>query len=116
MCQDVLIPNNTASRSTTCGCDAHSRTPSTAPSSSIASIFNQGTPGSGPITHLLAWAYTPETRQLPHDVVAARRLLDEAGFKAGRDGERFAITFTHAANQQRLAQALRQQPERSASR
>ena len=58
---------------------------------------------------MLAWAYTPDTRQYPHDLGAARRLLDEAGFAAGKNGERFAITFTHAAAQQRLAQALRQQ-------
>lgn len=71
--------------------------------------FNQGTPATGPLSHLLAWAYTADTRQYPHDPAAARRLLDDAGLKQGRDGERLAITFTHAANQQRLAQTLRQQ-------
>lgn len=71
--------------------------------------FGQGTPATGPISHLLSWAYTTETRQYPHDPGATRRLLDEAGWKAGKGGERFAITFTHAQNQQRLAQALRQQ-------
>ncbi len=71
--------------------------------------FGQGTPATGPISHLLSWAYTPETRQYPHDRGTARKLLDEAGLKAGKNGERFAITFTHAQNQQRLAQALRQQ-------
>ena len=71
--------------------------------------FGQGTPATGPISHLLSWAYTPETRQYPHDPDAARKLLDAAGWKAGQGGERFAITFTHAQNQQRLAQALRQQ-------
>jgi peptide/nickel transport system substrate-binding protein len=71
--------------------------------------FNQGQPATGPISHLLAWAYTPETRQYPHDLDAAKRLLDEAGLNAKAGSERFAITFTHAANQQRLAQALRQQ-------
>jgi peptide/nickel transport system substrate-binding protein len=71
--------------------------------------FNQGQPATGPISHLLTWAYTPETRQYPHDAAAANRLLDEAGYTRGRNGDRLAITFTHAAAQQRLAQALRQQ-------
>ena len=71
--------------------------------------FGQGTPATGPISHLLSWAYTADTRQYRHDPAEARRLLDEAGLKPGPTGERFAITFTHAQNQQRLAQALRQQ-------
>jgi peptide/nickel transport system substrate-binding protein len=71
--------------------------------------FNQGTPATGPISHLLTWAYTRETRQYPPDRDAARALLDAAGWKARHSGERFAITFTHAANQQRLAQVLREQ-------
>jgi peptide/nickel transport system substrate-binding protein len=71
--------------------------------------FGQGTPATGPISRLLTWAYTAETRQYPHDPALARRLLNEAGWKPRAGGERFAITFTHAANQQRLAQALRQQ-------
>ena len=71
--------------------------------------FGQGTPATGPISHLLSWAYTPETRQYPHDVEAARRLLSEAGWQPGKSGERFAVTFTHAGNQQRLGQAMREQ-------
>ena len=71
--------------------------------------FGQGTPATGPISHLLSWAYTADTRQYRHHPAEARRLLDQAGLKPGPTGERFAITFTHAPNQQRLAQALRQQ-------
>ena len=71
--------------------------------------FGQGRPATGPISHLLAWAYTPEVRQYPHDPEAAMRLLDEAGLKPRADGERLAITFTHAPTQQRLGQALREQ-------
>ena len=71
--------------------------------------FGQGRPATGPISHLLAWAYTPDVRQYPHDSAAARRLLDEAGLKPGRDGERLALTFTHAQTAQRLGQALREQ-------
>lgn len=71
--------------------------------------FGQGRPATGPISHLLTWAYTPDVRQYPHDVTAAAHLLDEAGLKVGPGGERFAITFTHASTQQRLGQALREQ-------
>ena len=71
--------------------------------------FGQGRPATGPISHLLAWAYTPDVRQYPHDTAAAARLLDEAGVKPGRDGQRFAVTFTHGTSQQRLAQAVREQ-------
>ncbi len=71
--------------------------------------FGQGRPATGPISHLLAWAYTPDVRQYPHDITGAARLLDEAGLKSGLNGERFAITFTHANTQQRLGQAIREQ-------
>ena len=71
--------------------------------------FGQGRPATGPISHLLSWAYTPDVRQYPHDVAAAARLLDEAGVPRGRNGERFVMTFTHANTQQRLAQAVKEQ-------
>jgi peptide/nickel transport system substrate-binding protein len=71
--------------------------------------FGQGRPATGPISHLLTWAYTPDVRRYPHDIAAAARLLDEAGVRPGKSGERFAITFTHASNQQRLGQVLREQ-------
>jgi peptide/nickel transport system substrate-binding protein len=71
--------------------------------------FGQGRPATGPISHLLAWAYTADVRQYPHDDGVANRLLDESGLKRAPDGRRFSITFTHAATQQRLAQAVREQ-------
>jgi peptide/nickel transport system substrate-binding protein len=71
--------------------------------------FGQGTAATGPISHLMPWAYTPEVRQYPHDLPAAEKLLDEAGLKRKANGERLAVTFTHGANQQRLGQALREQ-------
>ncbi|HXG90463.1 MAG TPA: ABC transporter substrate-binding protein [Vicinamibacterales bacterium] len=71
--------------------------------------FGQGQPATGPISHLLAWAYTPDVRQYPHDVAVAGGFLDAAGYRPKGNGERFAITFTHASNHQRLAQVLREQ-------
>ena len=71
--------------------------------------FGQGQPATGPINHLLAWAYTSDVQQYPHDPAAARALLDAAGWKPKAGGNRFAITFTHANNHQRLAQVLREQ-------
>lgn len=71
--------------------------------------FNQGQPATGPISHLLAWAYTPDVRQYPHDAAEAGRLLNAAGHAPKGGGERFAITFTHANTHQRLGQVLREQ-------
>lgn len=71
--------------------------------------FGQGRPATGPISHLLEWAYTPDVRQYAHDPASARALLDEAGLRTGTNGERLSITFTHASSHQRLAQVLREQ-------
>lgn len=71
--------------------------------------FGQGQPATGPISHLLAWAYTPDVRQYPHDLAEAGRLLDAAGYPRKAGGQRIELTFTHATSHQRLAQALREQ-------
>ena len=71
--------------------------------------FGQGRPATGPISHLLAWAYTPEVRQYPHDPDEARRLLSAAGYPERPAGGRLDVTFTHGPNHQRLGQALREQ-------
>lgn len=109
MCQDVLIPNLTRKPFS----DVRVRRAFAHAIDRQFLVdriyFNQGRPATGPISHLLAWAYTSDTRQYPHDLAAAGRLLDDAGWKPGKTGERFAITFTHPSNQQRLGQALRQQ-------
>lgn len=70
--------------------------------------WGQGRPATGPISHLLAWAYTPNVRQYPYDPAEAERLLDAAGWKRGARGDRFSVTFTHAATHQRLGQVLRE--------
>jgi peptide/nickel transport system substrate-binding protein len=74
--------------------------------------FGQGRPATGPISHLMAWAYAPDVRQYPHDPAEAETLLDAAGVRRGRDGVRFGMTFTHASHHQRLGQALREQLRR----
>ncbi|MBA3638441.1 MAG: ABC transporter substrate-binding protein [Acidobacteria bacterium] len=71
--------------------------------------FGQGRPATGPISHLLAWAYTPSVRQYPHDPMEAQRLLDAAGYRQRSSGDRFDVTFTHATGHQRLGLALREQ-------
>lgn len=109
MCQDVLIPNVTRP-------PFDDRRVRRAFAHAIDRqfivdrvYFGQGQPATGPISHLLAWAYTPDVQQYPHDTARARALLDEAGFTVKSGGSRFAITFTHANTHQRLGQALREQ-------
>ncbi len=108
-CQDVLIPNLT--RPPLTDLRVRRAIAHAIDRNFIAArvYFGQGRPATGPISHLLPWAYTPDVRQYPHDPTLARQLLDEAGLKANTTGERFAVTFTHGANQQRLGQALREQ-------
>ena len=109
MCQDVLIPN--ATRKPFNDVRVRRAFAHAIDRQFIANrvYFGQGQPATGPITHLLTWAYTPDVRQYPHDPARARALLDEAGLKAKADGTRLALTFTHANNHQRLGQALREQ-------
>ena len=71
--------------------------------------FGQGQAATGPISHLLAWAYAPDVRQYPHSPAAANALLDQASLPRKADGYRFAVRFTHANNHQRLAHVLREQ-------
>lgn len=70
--------------------------------------YGQGTPATGPISHLLAWAYTPDVRQYPPEPAQAQRLLDEAGIARKADGARVSVTLTHPANHARLGQAVRE--------
>jgi peptide/nickel transport system substrate-binding protein len=109
LCQDVLIPN--LSRPPFSDLRVRQAFAHAIDRALIVDrvYFGQGQPATGPISHLLTWAYTPDVRQYPHDGAAAARLLDEAGFDRNAAGERFAITFTHASSHQRLAQVLREQ-------
>lgn len=109
LCQDVLIPNLTkrpfddlrVRRAFTHALDRRVIVDRV--------YFGQGRPATGPISHLMAWAYTPDVHQYPHDPAEARRLLDDAGYRPSPGGERFAVTFIHAQNHHRLAMALRDQ-------
>ncbi|MEO7158019.1 MAG: ABC transporter substrate-binding protein, partial [Vicinamibacterales bacterium] len=108
-CQDVLIPNLTRppfSELRVRQAVAHALDRALI---TERVYFNQGRAATGPISHLLTWAYTPDVRQYPHDLAEAERLLDAAGFRRQANRERFAVTFTHASAQQRLAQVLREQ-------
>jgi peptide/nickel transport system substrate-binding protein len=109
LCQDVLIPNLTKPPFD----DVRVRRAFAHAIDRQAIVdrvyFGQGRPATGPISRLLAWAYTPDVRQYPHDSAEAMRLLDDAGWRPRANGERFAVAFTHASNQQRLALALREQ-------
>ena len=108
VCQDVLIPNLSRApfndvRVRRAFAHAIDR-----PFLGDRVYFGQGRPATGPISHLLSWAYSADVRQYPHDSALARRLLDEAGLPAAADGTRLRITFTHPSNHQRLGQALRE--------
>ncbi len=71
--------------------------------------FGQGRVSTGPISSYLDWAYTPEVRSYSHDVALANRMLDEAGYRRGADGNRFTVTFTHASTFAKLGEAMREQ-------
>lgn len=108
-CQDVLIPNVT--RPPFSDVRVRRAVAHALDRQFIADrvYFSQGRAATGPISHLLAWAYTPDVRQYRHDQREAQRLLDSAGWRPAASGQRFAVTFTHASQHQRLAQVVREQ-------
>lgn len=72
-------------------------------------LFGQGIAATGPVSHLLGWAYNPEVDKHEHNVALANQLLDEAGYVRGADGVRFHLKFVHAASYAKVAEALRDQ-------
>jgi peptide/nickel transport system substrate-binding protein len=67
-----------------------------------------------PVGHWAA-ATNAELAQYPHDVARAQRLLDEAGFPAGRDGVRMRLTMKTSTDETtRLMAAVLQQQLRAA--
>ncbi len=72
-------------------------------------LFGQGVAATGPVSHLLGWAYNPDVDQYDHNVALADQMLDEAGYKRGTDGVRFHLKFVHAASYAKVAEALRDQ-------
>ncbi len=71
--------------------------------------FGMGVIATGPISHLLAWAYNPDVVKYERDLTLANRLLDEAGQKRDPSGLRFRLKFVHAAGYSKVAEALRDQ-------
>ena len=72
-------------------------------------LFGQGVAATGPISHLLNWAYNPDVDKYDHNVALADQMLDEAGYRRGTDGVRFHLKFVHAASYAKVAEALRDQ-------
>lgn len=73
-------------------------------------LMGLGVAATGPVSHLLGWAYNPNVERYEHDLALANRLLDEAGYKRGADdGVRFHLKFIHAASYAKVAEALRDQ-------
>jgi peptide/nickel transport system substrate-binding protein len=67
-----------------------------------------------PVGHWAA-ATNDELAQYPHDVARAQRLLDEAGFPAGKDGVRMRLTMKTSTDETtRLMAAVLQQQLRAA--
>jgi peptide/nickel transport system substrate-binding protein len=61
-----------------------------------------------PAATLLApenWAHADGVAAYPHDPALARRLLDEAGFPAGADGTRFALSYKTSTDRQGIEMA-----------
>ena len=72
-------------------------------------LFGQGVAATGPVSHMLGWAYNPNVEKYEHNVALANHLLDEAGRARGKDGIRFHLKFVHAASYAKVAEALRDQ-------
>ncbi|CAN5762529.1 ABC transporter substrate-binding protein [soil metagenome] len=71
--------------------------------------FGMGVVATGPISHLLSWAYNPTVVKYERNLEIANRLLDEAGHKRDASGMRFRLRFVHAAGYSKIAEALRDQ-------
>lgn len=72
-------------------------------------LFGQGVAATGPVSHLLAWAYNSNVENYEFNVGLANQMLDEAGRRRGSDGIRFHLKFPHAAAYAKVAEALRDQ-------
>ncbi|MEP6912392.1 MAG: ABC transporter substrate-binding protein [bacterium] len=72
-------------------------------------LFGQGIAATGPVSHMLPWAYNPNVEKYEHNVALANQLLDEAGQRRGAGGTRFHLRFVHAASYAKVAEALRDQ-------
>ncbi len=63
--------------------------------------LGQGTVGTMPFTNRIPWAINPDVdfnKMYPFDPAKANRMLDEAGYKRGADGNRFKVNMVYAAD------------------
>ncbi len=78
-------------------------------------FFGTGQPGQGAFDTRIEWSYNPDVKydeMYPHDVEKAKKMLDDAGHKAGADGVRFKLRIIFDTNRPEMiawAQALREQ-------
>jgi peptide/nickel transport system substrate-binding protein len=71
-----------------------------------------GKPATSPIPSSVATFHATDIPAYPYDVEKAKKLLDEAGFKAGPDGKRFKITHDFVplgTDYQRTGEFIKQQ-------
>ena len=72
-------------------------------------IFGQGRVADAPISTGIGFAHAPGVlKDFKRDPAAARRLLDDAGFKPGAGGIRLKIDMVHFPQFQRYSDAMRQ--------
>ncbi|MBA3441689.1 MAG: ABC transporter substrate-binding protein [Pyrinomonadaceae bacterium] len=72
-------------------------------------MFGRGTVATGPVSHLLKWAYNPNVVKYERDLMLANQILDEAGYERGTDGVRFRLKVVYASSYAKVIEALRDQ-------
>jgi peptide/nickel transport system substrate-binding protein len=71
--------------------------------------FGDAEVATGPISRALGWAYNPEMPRYERDLAQANKLLDEAGYRRGASGMRFALSLMYDTAFAKLAEVLRDQ-------
>jgi peptide/nickel transport system substrate-binding protein len=71
--------------------------------------FGDAEVATGPISRALGWAYNPEMPRYERDLAQANKLLDEAGYRRGATGVRFALSIMYDTAFAKLAEVLRDQ-------
>ncbi|MDQ3634583.1 MAG: ABC transporter substrate-binding protein [Acidobacteriota bacterium] len=71
--------------------------------------FGKAKVATGPISYKLKWAYNPNVTTYKHDAELAKKLLDEAGYKADAEGVRFHLKAIYAQGYAKIFEVLRDQ-------